>query len=190
MKLSIFSKTKNTFEGQLPYEKTIYVLRMHWFHFAKKIIVVFISLLPALIVYMFTGYLSSIELKKMMFFLVSMYFIYIWYWIFYEATMYLLTTWILTDHRIIANIQTGLFRRNHVEIDISRIQDVSVSVEGLYETFLDYGNIEVQTAGAEKKFLLKNVPHPSYYKDKIMQAFDDYRKVHAGGKSHKNSGNL
>ena len=31
MNLSIFPKTKNSFEGQLPDEKTVTVVRMHWF---------------------------------------------------------------------------------------------------------------------------------------------------------------
>lgn len=88
--------------------------------------------------------------------------------------MYLLNTWIVTDERVIFNKQEGYFRRSVAEFNISKIQDIQVSARGPIATFLNFGDLEAQTAGAQNKFLFKNIPNPLKVKDAIMQAQNNY----------------
>src|SRR3989338_7607257 len=177
----IFTKTKNSFEGQLPDEKTLKVVRMHWFTLVRQGVFMFFAFIPILVMIFTAGYSLEGDLQKFFLFLSSMLFLYWWYWVFYMATMYYLNIWIITDHRLIESEQLGFFRRNYTELNISKIQDVSVDVEGMFETFLNIGNLEVQSAAAEKKFKMINIPEPLEVKETIMKANNDYLRTHPQG---------
>ena len=73
---------------------------------------------------------------------------------------YYLDIWIVTTHRIINIEQKGLFRRFIAEHDLDVVQDISVEEQGMLETFLGFGDIHVQTAGATQYFVFKEVPNP------------------------------
>ena len=92
--------------------------------------------------------------------------------------MYYLNIWIITDHRIIASRQKGLFKRELVELSIANIQDISVHIEGFMNTFLNFGGVEVQSAGAEKKFQMTSVPSPTKVKDLITKAHNTFVRIH------------
>ncbi len=178
---SIFKKTQNSFEGQLPDEKTLKVIRMHWFALASEGLMLFFAILPLLGLLIAASYMPTTELSNFTLFLVSMPFLYWWYWLFFTATMYYLNVWIVTDHRIISSQQVGLFRRNVAELYLVKIQDVSVAVEGFFQTFLDFGDLEVQSAAAEKKFKLVSIENPIEIKELIMKAYNDYARTHPKG---------
>lgn len=95
--------------------------------------------------------------------------------------MYLLDIWIVTDHRIIDSEQHGFFKRTVAELSLSKIQDISVEISGLIPTFLDYGNLEIQTAGTENKFMFKQIPHPNEVKDIIMNLHNEFLRIHKDG---------
>jgi uncharacterized membrane protein YdbT with pleckstrin-like domain len=168
---SIFTSTKNTFEGQHEGEQVLAVIRMHWFYLIGRILVHVLSLIVIMFLAVYSGYfISSEQIGKLIFFMAFLYLLFWWFFVFYEATMYYLNTWIVTNERVISNRQKGLFRRTLAELNLGKIQDISVNVEGFFATILDFGEVEIQTAGAEKKFLLYIVPAPKDIKDKIMKA--------------------
>jgi hypothetical protein len=71
-----------------------------------------------------------------------------------------LDVWTLTTMRIISRNQLGWFNRTNSELELSKVQDVTVDQKGILPTIFNYGNLHVQTAGATERFLLKNVPNP------------------------------
>ena len=75
----------------------------------------------------------------------------------------------MTDKRIVNIEQKGLFARETSELQLEKIQDVATDVKGVIPTFLNYGTIEVQTAGEQEKFIFKDIPDPYAVKDLIMQ---------------------
>ena len=101
-----------------------------------------------------------------------------WMGLFYALTMYLLDTWIITDHRILDNEQHGFFSRTLSEMNLSKIQDMSVRISGLIPTFLDYGDLEIQTAGTEPKFIFKQIPHPNQVRALLTEAYNKYVEEH------------
>lgn len=77
-------------------------------------------------------------------------------------------TWIITSDRIINIEQHGLFSREVSELKLTRVQDVSVEVHGFFQTFLNYGDVLIQTAGEEERFQFRSVPDPYGVKNLIM----------------------
>lgn len=84
-----------------------------------------------------------------------------------------LDMWIITDKRLLDFEQLGLFNRETAVLRIEQIQDISIEVKGVIPTFLNYGDIHVQTAGANKEFVLHNINNPINAK-KIL--YDVYSK--------------
>jgi len=166
---SIFIESINSFDGQENGEKVILLLRRHPFVILIKLIFfVFLILIPIVLGSIFFSFLYSYNLLNTFFFISSVYFLLIWSAIFYSLTMYTLDVWIVTDRRIIDSNQHGFFNRTVSELNISRIQDISVQIEGVIQTFLNFGDIQIQTAGTEEKFKFFQIPNPEKVKDEIM----------------------
>lgn len=181
--LELFTKTHYSFEGKKHYENVLALLYRHWFVILSRLI--FFAFLAGLVfivyrlVLPYAGRFGLVALADLVFYLYLMIW---WYGLFRTLMVYVLDTWVVTDHRIIDSRQHGLFRREVAELNLSKIQDISVSVKGIIPTFLDFGNLEVQTAGVEQKFLFREIPHPQAVKDIIMHAHNEYVSSHIGGK--------
>ncbi|MFA5048010.1 MAG: PH domain-containing protein [Patescibacteria group bacterium] len=83
-----------------------------------------------------------------------------------------LDIWTLTTHRIINRKQNGLFNRMVAELDLHRVQDVTVEEKGFFSTVLNYGDIYIQSAGEVERFVFHNVPNP-YQMAKTIQSLDE-----------------
>jgi hypothetical protein len=46
------------------------------------------------------------------------------------------------------------------EARLDRIQDLTEKAGGFFESYLDYGNLFIQTAGGEQNIEFNNIPHP------------------------------
>ena len=64
--------------------------------------------------------------------------------------------------------QKGLFSRVVSELELEKIQDVTTDVRGMIPTFLNFGDLFVQTAAEQVRFRFHNVPDPYAVKDLIM----------------------
>lgn len=117
----------------------------------------------------FSAYLYSLGLLQASLFIVSFWALILWQVIFYHLTMYTLDVWIVTDRRIIDSTQHGFFNRTISELHMTRIQDISVHVDGLIQSVFRFGDLRVQTAGTEENFKFIQVPRPEEVKNQIMQ---------------------
>lgn len=166
----IFFKSNNSFDGEEKDEQTILLLRKHWFViFSKMIGFVILALAPALLIDFFGDFLVLNNLWDFFSFFISVYYLILWTGLFYSLTMYTLDFWIVTNKRIIDSTQNGFFDRTVSELHIYRIQDISVNVKGVIETFLHFGDLQVQTAAEEERFNFSQIPNPSGVKDEIMK---------------------
>ncbi len=104
--------------------------------------------------------------------------LFVWTYAFVVWLDYHLDIWIVTTERIIDTELLGLFQRNLSEFKLSRIQDVSVDVHGIFPTLLDYGNVHIQTAGVTRQFVFQQVPKPQKIKRLILEAHDTYMTAH------------
>jgi len=173
--MSIFLFSENTFADQLPDEKTILLTRKHWFTLFVPLLIVFVLGFLPFVIYS----LVEVSLMDMVqwyafvpsayWFLMSIYFLALWHLAFYNIMIYSLNTIVVTNKRIIENKQQGFFRHTVNELELDRIQDISTKVFGPIAEFLNFGNIEIQTAGAKGKFHLTRLPDPKKIRKAIKR---------------------
>ncbi|HCU70736.1 MAG TPA: hypothetical protein DIC35_03190 [Candidatus Moranbacteria bacterium] len=153
-------------------ENTIAVIHRHWFDILKNfflilLMILFLAginfLLPSLFpILEFGEYHSMLVLFEISFsMLILILFFLIWIDYYFDV-------WIITNKRIINIEQKGLFSREISELELDKIQDVSAHVSGIIPTFLDYGDVFVQTAGERERFIFKKISAPYATKDLIM----------------------
>ena len=97
------------------------------------------------------------------------------------AIFLLLGLWIYRQNRLmITNMhliqieQVGLFNRRVSQLSLARVQDVSGRRTGLLATLLDYGDVEIQSAGEEEKFVFRNAPQPQELSDNCLDAHEKF----------------
>ncbi|EKE11588.1 MAG: hypothetical protein ACD_15C00059G0026 [uncultured bacterium] len=153
-------------------EITIAVIHRHWFDILKNFFLIFLMsvflggihfFLPPLFSILETDEFYSLlvlfEISFSMLILILFFLIWIDYYF---------DVWIITNKRIINIEQKGLFSREISELELNKIQDVSAHVSGVIPTFLDYGDVFVQTAGERERFIFKKISAPYATKDLIM----------------------
>jgi uncharacterized membrane protein YdbT with pleckstrin-like domain len=94
----------------------------------------------------------------------------VWSYLFMAITDYALDRWYITNKRLIDVEQEGLFNRRVSSLQLDKIQDVTVDVNGLLATFLSYGNLLVQSAGTSREFELVTARLPQKSREMIMES--------------------
>ncbi len=114
--------------------------------------------------------------------------LFMWLFLFQLFLDYYLDIWVVTNHRIVNITQSGLFHRKVAELRLYRIQDASASIGGFLHTLLNFGTVEIQTAGEQSHFVFHDIPDPQEVTKTILQlveqdraqnmeaAFDDFEE--------------
>lgn len=177
LKLSIFTESQHTFEGMREDERVRIFLYSHWLILALKVAYYFLlGLIPLVPIVFFAREIVQYEVVNLALFVLVGYYALLWSGLFYETMIYLLDTWIVTDERIIDIFQRGFFLRTVSELDLTKVQDISVKTNGIIQTFFDFGDIEIQSAGTVNKFKFRQVSHPQFIKDLITKIVADAKK--------------
>jgi uncharacterized membrane protein YdbT with pleckstrin-like domain len=153
-------------------ENIIIVIHRHWFDILKNFFLVFLMILFIIGSYFIIPTLFSdlsmspykevlLLIENFFAMLTLLFFFLIWIDYYFDV-------WIVTNKRIINIEQRGLFSREVSELELDKIQDVSANVLGVIPTFLNYGDVLIQTAGEKEKFVFKKVSAPYEIKDLIM----------------------
>lgn len=79
---------------------------------------------------------------------------------------------VITDKHLILVIQAGLFSRTVSQLSLTKVQDVKAHRSGVMATILNYGSIEVETAGEEENFTFNLAPHPQGLADQCLSLHD------------------
>ncbi|QQR65019.1 PH domain-containing protein [Candidatus Kaiserbacteria bacterium] len=159
-------------------EEILLQVRKHWFVLCMHVIsIVVLAILP---LPFFGVATSSTTITKLIpindAFVVTLYcawLIILWMVLFSIWTNYYLDVWTVTNKRLIATDQQGFFRRTMSSFRLERMQDISVRVDGILATFLDYGTLEIQTAGEENLFKVTGIPCPADIKALIVNSSDN-----------------
>lgn len=171
------------FESQEEGEKILLIVRRHWF----DILLQYIPVL-SLVMLIFTAVVAVAaffpeilsEYATISYFVLTLAMMFIWMMIFIIWIDYYLDVWILTNIRVVNIEQKGLFLRYISELRYHTIQDVTTEVEGFFPTMLNYGEVFVQTAAEQSRFLFHNVPRPNKIKEKIVDLQKRARKNDIG----------
>ncbi|MCK4454242.1 PH domain-containing protein [Candidatus Parcubacteria bacterium] len=168
--MSIFTSSKNSFEGQLPGETTILLTRKHWLNlFVPLFINLLLILLPFVVYFIINSFSWYDKISSLYWFLATLLLLILWNLAFYNIMIYALNTVLVTNKRVIENKQEGLFKHRINELELDKVQDISIKVFGLLAELLSFGNLEIQSAGAKVKFSFTQLPHPQKIKNTIMK---------------------
>lgn len=92
----------------------------------------------------------------------------LWILLFIMWTNYYLDMLILTDKKVIRVEQNALFSREMSSFRLDRLQDITVEVNGIIATVLNFGTVYIETAGEKEEFVMRGVGHPYEVKNKIF----------------------
>lgn len=167
-----------TFPGRRADEQILLVLRRHWFVLLTTgIFFAFLLVLPLILWSLLPrGFFLTLHETVwggLLTLGLSGYYLFLWLFFFTILVDYYLDVWIVTNERIVSIEQIGLFRRVIAEQNMGRVQDVTSEVEGVFPTFLNFGNVYVQTAGERERFVFMQVPNPEGVKKGILQLHQD-----------------
>jgi uncharacterized membrane protein YdbT with pleckstrin-like domain len=88
--------------------------------------------------------------------------------------LYSRTEVIITSNLLIDVSQNSLFSRNVAQLELHRVQDVTVERKGVIRTIFNYGNVVIQTAGEKDYFVLQNLSHPNEVASDLMTLFQQH----------------
>jgi uncharacterized membrane protein YdbT with pleckstrin-like domain len=161
-------------------EKVLAEVKRHPFYFYVRIMgLVIVSFIPWFLyslIFNIILQIDSINTLSFFVFSYSLFLIFIWLIIFIFWTDYFVDSWIITDSRVIDFELKGLFHKDVASVRLENIQDVKVNVIGIVEHWLKIGDIHLQTAGANKEFVIRGVCQPDEMKAKIFEAIHNLKK--------------
>lgn len=169
------------FPGQQKNEKIHMVLRQHWFYFLEKMVawLIFVVILFA-IDYAVSSYLPGVlQAPYLPYFLLlkNIYVIFLILGLFILWTLYYLEVQIVTNERVVDITHPSIFRRFVSELHLSRIEDVTSEVSGIFATMFSYGNVYIQTAGSVERFTFDHIPHPEKVEKLIVDLSEQLIRV-------------
>lgn len=175
-----------TFEGKKDEENLLVFVRQHWFLLVPPVIFAAgASILPLVLIVVFASVIVAHPGSSSIFMLGWLvYLMCIWFALAYKIVFYILNVWIVTNSRILDIWQKGLFNREISELHLESIQDISVNTKGIVQSYLNFGNIDIQTAATEKHFTFEEVPHPLHIKDAVMDAANVFVQKHDKDQRH------
>ncbi len=164
-----------------PDEKVIFFLRRHAIVLIGTLLLIaFMMLIPlgALIMIklnwpeLLTHELIGPSLKL----LASAYYLWAWLFMFSNFVDYYLDAWVVTNDRILNIEQEGLFKRTVSELDLLNIQDITSEVHGVLPFFFGYGDVQIQTAAEQGRFVFEQVPGPEEIRKRLLVLVEEEQK--------------
>lgn len=153
-------------------EEIFAILHRHWFNIASQFFLV--ALLALLTLLLGIGALAYLENQSLFayraipIFGTSFVLLTLWIVSFFIWVDYHLDIWVITSGRVIDIEQKGMFRREISELDYGHVQDATSEITGIIQTALNYGDVNIQTAGTNSRFLFRNIAQPDKVKTLVM----------------------
>jgi len=168
------SQEAKIFETQEEKEKLLALLRAHFITNVRWILItVLLAVSPFVIL--------SFSVLKLMFGNFNLFqkgaegFILIWYLVvfayaFQNFLIWYFNIYIITDRRIVDMDFFQLLYKRVSSAHLENIEDITFTMGGVSQVIFHYGDVNIQTAGAQNNFEFLKVPNPEKVKQIIEQA--------------------
>jgi len=167
---------KHLFPGQQANERVYLMFRQHWIVLVSRLAVWFLFLaIYAAVDYSVSRFFpyslgenarNFIELAKLLYLAsLALGLFIIW-------AMYYLNINIVTNERIVDITQKNLLHNTVSELHLNQIEDVTAETKGMFQTFFNYGNVYIQTAGETNYFEFTKVPRPTHITKVILDLYE------------------
>lgn len=162
-------------------EEVIFFLRRHWFVlFIRYVFLAVLASAPIFVYFLlqaaFPAVITNYNSRAILILIISLYYLYLWIAAFTIFIDYYLDVWIVTTHRIVDIEQKNLFNQVVSEQSLAMVQDVSSTIKGVFPTFLEYGDVLIQSAGAKSLFHFRDIAEPHVVARKINELSIEYRE--------------
>ena len=87
---------------------------------------------------------------------------------------------VISNMHVTKHEQVGLFNQKMAQLELSRVQDVTGSRHGLMGTLFNYGDVEIETAGAQENFVFSTVPGPETLADQLLEYHEQFVRANPG----------
>ncbi len=170
---------------QKSYEHVVYEIRRHPITFIPIVFLFLILLMVPLVLYVvilniFPDILNGPRSYPLLVLLNSAYLLTMYLLFYVRFIDYYLDLWIVTNDRIIDVEQHNLFSRSITELDLFRIQDVTVETHGFFPTLVNYGDVSVKTASSNTHIVFYAVGNPNKIREDLIRLSEEDRKYHMG----------
>lgn len=81
---------------------------------------------------------------------------------------------VITNESIIQILQQGVFDRKVSQLNLSKVQDVTVDQEGLFSTMFGYGTLTIESAGEAANYRFKYANNPIKNSKYLVEAHEQY----------------
>lgn len=156
------------FPGHDPDEQVILFTRRHWLIlFRHGLLIALLATLPFLARWVIHYYAPDVlvddgTLRSVLLRLAAyVYWMFVALFAFATWIDYYLDYWVITDRRIVSVEQAGLFSRTIAQVSLGRVQDATSQMRGVWATVFHFGEVFIQSAGEEARFVFTQVPNPN-----------------------------
>jgi hypothetical protein len=160
-----------------PGEEIVLKVHRHWLYIAIQVFVLaFLAVIPFIVTHFLVRF-SIVDVGSLTvgtrLALWSLWLLILWalFWQFW--TTYYMDVWIVTNRRIIDIDYLRLFDRNISIIHLDRVQDITTHVQGILQTLLKFGSVRIQSAGADREFVIDQISHPEALRDTISRVVSE-----------------
>lgn len=155
-------------------ENIVLIARRHWFKPMLETLALLFSLLIPVVISSTAYSLPENVIADTNLGALSMVLILCWLFVVWTAgfviwTNLYLDILVITNKHIIDIEQIGLWNREISTLDLDKVQDISSRSDGIIESLLSFGDLDIQTAGSNTNFIVKGIEQP----DKIRQMINE-----------------
>ena len=152
------------------WEQIEIVLRRHW--------IVYVMLW----VYFIVMFIISLVLTWMLAFQLWAFLLVVIFWMNFALFLYVqwlnheLDLFVVTNIRVIGIEQISFLNRTVSECNLRQVQEVNSSTRWFFSNVLDYGTVNVQTAGNSTNFIMRFCPRPLEAARRMLNTVEKYRR--------------
>lgn len=152
----------DSFEGQKEGEEIVAVWRQHLWVLARPSLIAISLILIGSVPMAFWSPSWSVISILLFVGIAGIYLIIMFY-------LWFNTIYILTNERVFSIYQNSVFSRTTNEVPLKNIQNASHSKKGIFQMLLDFGQVDIQTAGSSIALSMRNVNHPYQVQQVVLK---------------------